>query len=442
MNPTTGGLDYNDPKKRQKDAAAELARQKVLSAYYSDAKKVDGKDGKKTNQTNDIDIDKLLTRRPQNKAYSNLGKIAQKMFDSPSRPATKVVSKTPTSYKSTPINGSMDFESSSLDGSVVDWRKYHSAWQLYYQKYYSDYYAKAANQYLEEERQKIPESKTPIITDQPVDPTDEEEKNIFITLREKIRSRAEKENKRTRRYGKFFPIIAGVVAVLLILFLQYNRMIFAPIMAYVSPGNTSDNGITEIDPTITKAVGPDNRLIIPKLNVDVPVHFGVSGNDTDAINAAMENGVTQFSIPGASALPGQIGNLVISGHSAGDIYSNNQYKFIFSGLERLSNGDLLYIDYNGTRYTYSVTKMETVEPTNVAALVYETTKPMLTLVTCTPLGTSRYRLLVSAEQISPTPSGATQQQEYVDDGTVNEESMPENEPTFFERIWNWLTGNN
>lgn len=45
----------------------------------------------------------------------------------------------------------------------------------------------------------------------------------------------------------------------------------------------------------------------------------------------MNQGVAQFSIPGANALPGQIGNLAISGHSAGDIYSSNPYKFIFSG---------------------------------------------------------------------------------------------------------------
>jgi sortase A len=140
-------------------------------------------------------------------------------------------------------------------------------------------------------------------------------------------------------------------------------------------------------------------------------------------------------------MPGEIGNLVITGHSAGDIYSNNQYKFIFSGLERLGAGDLVYIDYKGTRYTYSVTKKETVEPSDVAALVYETTKPMLTLITCTPLGTSRYRLLVTAEQVNPAPSGATQA-ETIDDGSTNTttESMPENEPTFFERIWRWLTG--
>ena len=93
------------------------------------------------------------------------------------------------------------------------------------------------------------------------------------------------------------------------------------------------------------------------------------------------------------------------------------------------------------RYTYQVTKKEVVEPSNVAALVVATDKPILTLVTCTPLGTSRYRLLVTAEQISPDWDGAEKSESLptVDENTS--EAMPSNEPSFFEGIWNFLTGN-
>ena len=234
-------------------------------------------------------------------------------------------------------------------------------------------------------------------------------------------------------------IAAGIAVVLLILFLQYNRLIFAPIMAYVSPGNTTDDGIEAVDPTVTSAPGPEPKLIIPKLNIDVPVHFGIS-NDTATVMDAMNNGVAQFSIPGANAMPGQIGNLVITGHSAGDIYSNNQYKFIFSGLERLQVGDTIYINYESKRYTYSVTKFETVEPSNVSALVYPTDKPMLTLITCTPLGTSRYRLLVTAEQVDPVPDASNIAEDQGDATASPDATMPSNTPSFFQGIWNWLTG--
>lgn len=136
------------------------------------------------------------------------------------------------------------------------------------------------------------------------------------------------------------------------------------------------------------------------------------------------------------------GNLAISGHSAGDIYSSNPYKFIFSGLERLEIGDLIYINYDSVRYTYQMTGSTVVEPTDVSALVYATDKPMLTLITCTPLGTSRYRLLISAEQISPAYSN-----ENIADPTTSTEpnpsndTMPANEPSFFENLWNSIFGN-
>ncbi|MBQ2637544.1 sortase, partial [Candidatus Saccharibacteria bacterium] len=194
--------------------------------------------------------------------------------------------------------------------------------------------------------------------------------------------------------------------------------------------------ITAVDPTVVATnVSSEPKLIIPKLNVEVPIAFGVS---LDGVMNAMNYGVVHYRINGASAYPGQIGNFVITGHSAGDIYSANPYKFIFSGLERLEDGDMIYVHYNSTRYSYKIVKKEVIEPTEVSKLIYETKKPMLTLITCTPLGTSRYRLLVTAEQVSPSYETAEVEEEVVE---TEGETLPENEETFFERVWGWLTGN-
>lgn len=354
--------------------------------------------------------------------------------------------------KDEPITRKIDSES---------WKKYHSAWQDYYQRYYSSYYSKAAQNYIAKERLKdarekaeeeeILQSLTKFSkkTDQKAgmslgtgtQPGEEENAaKIGDLLKRKIRKKATDGAKKTRRKRRYIPILAGVAVVLLVLFLQYNRLIFAPIMAYVSPGNAPASSIEAIDPTVTGTVSPEPRLIIPKLNVDVPINFGVP---LDGVMAAMNNGVAHYRIAGASAYPGEIGNFVITGHSAGDIYSSNQYKYIFSGLERLEDGDLIYVNYNSVRYTYRVVKKEIVDPSNVASLVVNTDKPLLTLVTCTPLGTSRNRLLVTAEQISPNYEG---NENNIDQGTmpttVDTDSMlPSNEPSFFEGIWNFLTGN-
>lgn len=316
---------------------------------------------------------------------------------SPAEPAPNYQATDQTSaLKDAPINQT----------AVADqWQQYHSAWQNYYQNYYSDYYAKAAQNYLATEKLKS----------------------------ERIASGSER---RERRLKQLTPVFIVAIIGLVLAFLQYNRLIFAPIMAYVAPDNGSvATSIEAVDPSITQTVSPEPRLIIPKLNIDVPVAFNIS---TSEVDNAMARGVAQFMIPGANALPGQVGNLVISGHSAGDVYSSNPYKFIFSGLERLEPGDIIYINFDSIRYTYQMAKSEVVEPSNVAALIYETDRPMLTLITCTPLGTSRYRLLVTAEQIAPAYEPLNPDEQPTTDTPPADLTMPANEPSFFESLWNGL----
>lgn len=376
MNSDTGGLNSD---KRQRQTAAEIARKKVISAYGAGSS--------------------FVSQNSQAQGESQ-------------------------TYKNSPV---------SVTNQEL--QKYHSAWQNYYQKYYSDYYAKAAKQYIATEKMKAERAKNDAHIDADQLAPEATDNNVITkTLRQTIQEKADGRFKLKKKHKILLPIFSGVFVVLFILFLQYNRLIFAPIMAYISPGNVSDEGIAAIDPTVNTTVSDTNKLIIPKLNIDVPVHFGIS-NDTHTINKAMEEGVAHFMVPGAAAFPGQVGNTVITGHSAGDIYSSNQYKFIFSGLERLVEGDLIYIDYNKVRYTYRMTGSKTVEPSDVDSLRYTGNKAILTLITCWPLGTSRYRLLIFAEQINPTvdtsADNPTSDQENVDSTT----EMPKNENTFFENLF-------
>lgn len=405
MDTSNGGLS---PSERH-ESAAEIARKKVLAVYSStlESLKQNQANGQSYSQTYNGN-EYIAPPAPTN--YGNDFEYAENDYEhvhnvhanqSSAYSGQNVTSSEPSALKDMPINQTNVNE---------EWKQYHSAWQNYYQNYYSEYYSKAAQNYIATEKLK----------------------------NERI---ATGKVQRKRRARKLFPLLIVALVMLGFLFLQYNRMIFAPLMAYVSPNvDNVATGIEAVNPTITQAVSPEPRLIIPKLNIDVPVAFGISTNE---VNEAMNHGVAQFMIPGANALPGQIGNLVISGHSAGDIYSSNPYKFIFSGLERLEVGDLIYVNYESVRYTYQMTKSEVVEPTDVAALIYNTNKPMLTLITCTPLGTSRYRLLITAEQISPSYDDA-ENSGNIDNGLAppsnTDASMPANEPSFFENIWNGIFG--
>lgn len=338
-----------------------------------------------------------------------------------------------------------------------DWRKYHSAWQDYYQKYYGEYYGKAAKEYVAKERLKYERDladrelkgdtiERKAITSAATKVQAEEEKeakNAVDEFKSKIQKKVSKRAKKMRKSRHFIPITIGLSVLVLGLLFQYNQVIIANAVAYMSPGGSEVNDITAIDPTVSASVHENPTLMIPKLNVEVPVVFGAK-NDVNSMSAAMSNGVAHFAVPGASAKPGEIGNFVVSGHSAGNIYQQSDYKFIFSGLTRMGGGDLIYMDYNSKRYTYRVTGTKTVDPSDVGALRSITTdnngKPMITLITCTPLGTSKYRLLVYGEQIHPSYEGAPATETPVEDIEESSGEMPKNDDSPLEQFWKWLTG--
>jgi len=305
-----------------------------------------------------------------------------------------------------------------VDPQTEKWREYHTAWQNYYQKYYEGYYLNSVKKIQEQ----YGSQKTKEI------PTKTEE---MFDLRQKLIGKVRNSASKVHKSRHFMPIIAGLVAVLLFLFLQYNQLIFANIAAYVSPGNIDPQNII-LDPSSEVTVSADPRLIIPKINVDVPVIYDIS-NDYDTQMEAMGRGVAQFAIPGANSHPGEIGNTVIAGHSSSDLFDSGKYKFIFAQLDKLEVGDIIYANYKSVRYAYTVTKKEVVKPTNVDVLIYSTKTPVLTLITCTPLGTAINRLLVTAEQISPDPSKSTATTTKTETNSTT--SIPGTTQTLFEKLF-------
>lgn len=310
-----------------------------------------------------------------------------------------------------------------------EWKKYHSAWQNYYQKYYEGYYAQQSGTPGAQNQGYFSSSPD---NDQPKPVAQEELTNdeALFELRQKLLGRVKQSAKKIRKSRHFVPILAAVMVVLVFVFLQYNRNIVGTVRAYVTPGNIDPQNIV-VDPSNDIAVSPDPRLIIPKINVDVPVLYDV-GNDHNSQMAAMEKGLAHFSIPGANSHPGEIGNTVIAGHSSNDVFDRGDYKFIFVQLDKLKVGDSIYANYEGKRYTYVVTKKEVVAPNRVDKLIYSTNKPVMTLITCTPLGTALNRLLVTAEQVSPDPAKAAPAPST---GSSEEAEMPGTTPTFLERIF-------
>lgn len=336
------------------------------------------------------------------------------------------------------------------------WKAYHTAWQDYYQKYYSAYYAHQQAQQAqaaEQQRAAAEASSSPAtqpapaasqgyFTHQPEPEetaheisTDVSKDEALFELRQKLLGKVRTQATKIRKSRHFVPIVAALAVVLIFAFLQYNRVLIATVNAYVSPGAINPQDIV-VDPTADTNVSSDPRLVIPKINVDVPALYDV-GSDYNSQMAAMQKGVAHFAIPGANSHPGEVGNTVLSGHSSNDLFDPGDYKFIFAQLDKLVPGDTIYANYNRKRYTYVVTKTNVVQPTDVSALIYPTNKPILTLITCTPLGTSLNRLLVTAEQVSPDPANANAapagsgQTSSGDSGTA----IPGSSPTLIERLF-------
>lgn len=310
------------------------------------------------------------------------------------------------------------------------WKHYHSAWQDYYQQYYERHYlgevyrmrqtleshaASASQASRQEDSKETPENDT-----------------AYRSLKADLLGNVRESAVNARSSKHFMPFVAAGLTMVLFLFLQYNRVLFANVEAYVSPGSIDPANII-VDPNINIPISQEPRLIIPKINVDVPVVYDTRPDQNSQLKA-MEGGVAWFGIPGANSRPGQVGNTVLSGHSSNDLFDPGDYKFIFARLEQLVEGDTFYVNYLGARYTYSITKKEVVRPTDVQKLVYDTNgKPVMTLITCVPLGTAQNRLLVTAEQISPDPIKAAAAP--IEDVAAEETAMPGNSPTLLSRLF-------
>lgn len=341
----------------------------------------------------------------------------------------------------------------ATDAQSDHWKQYHSAWQQYYQKYYEQYYTGHMHRILTEQRQQSSSTTTPTPAQAAPQPTrpvaasssakapedttkTASRQEALDQLRQKLKSNVKTSAKKVRKSRHFIPVMAAVCVVMVVAFLQYNSVLMATVQAYVSPGAIDPQNIV-VDPTGDTKVGPEPKLIIPKINVDVPVVYGIpytgnSATDNAAQMRGMEQGVIHFAMPGANSVPGQIGNTAISGHSSNDLFEAGDYKFVFAQLEKLEQGDTIYMNYEGTRYTYTVTRKEVVGPKDGNKLAYATDKPMLTLITCTPLGTSTNRLLVTAEQVSPDPAKAAPAP---DSAASSVDAMPGNSPTALQKLF-------
>jgi sortase A len=197
------------------------------------------------------------------------------------------------------------------------------------------------------------------------------------------------------------PPLMGVLMFLSVLGFLNGQWVSAQVQYYFMPLHTKSRGVV---PKLSLDPNSQPRLIIPSVGIDVPYVTDEPSFAEDKVQLALRKGVVHF---GTTALPGQIGNMVVIGHSSEALWSPGKYKYAFTLLDKVPEKALVYIDYKGARYIYRVTSRDVVEPEDVTVLDQATNTPDLTLITCTPVGVSSHRLVLHAIQISPKPSEAT-----------------------------------
>lgn len=101
-----------------------------------------------------------------------------------------------------------------------------------------------------------------------------------------------------------------------------------------------------------------------------------------------------------TALPGQLGNTVIFGHSVlPQFFNPKSYLTIFSTLYQLRQGDEVFLDFDGVKYRYLVENLFEVSPGDLSVLEQRYDGRFLTLITCSPPGTYLRRLIVKARLV-------------------------------------------
>ena len=87
---------------------------------------------------------------------------------------------------------------------------------------------------------------------------------------------------------------------------------------------------------------------------------------------------------------------MIYGHSSGYPWDLSQFTKIFRQINKLQQGDRVYVTYAGTIYTYEVTYHETVDAGDTAPFNDNGSGEELILYTCWPPDSISQRYLVHA----------------------------------------------
>ncbi len=136
-------------------------------------------------------------------------------------------------------------------------------------------------------------------------------------------------------------------------------------------------------------------ISIPAIGATAKVVSGVNPYDETVYTEALKKGIAHAA---GTALPGEGGRVYLFAHSTNSPVNFSEYNAIFYQLRLLSQGDRIFVNFDGVAHLYRVTEKIVVDANDTHWLTGKSVGEELVLQTCDPPGTTLRRLLIIARR--------------------------------------------
>ncbi len=194
---------------------------------------------------------------------------------------------------------------------------------------------------------------------------------------------------------------------------------------YVGSNGSSNSPVTYPNSSNSGGNGGNGSSVVTYPNSQVPSSGGSSGSrpqyasqkyfaitmptlgitdltithPQDALTEAGIMAPLQAGVGHLYSYPGGNGKIMIYGHSSGYPWDLSEYTKIFRQINKLNEGDLLYVTYNGKLFTYEVTYEETIQASDTSDFDDHGDGEELILYTCWPPDSITQRYLIHASLV-------------------------------------------
>ncbi len=186
----------------------------------------------------------------------------------------------------------------------------------------------------------------------------------------------------TKRLLKAF----AVIFLLNLLIFNWSKISWIFSYHYISAAFSEEQ--TEIVPTAD--LQRENSIEIPAIGISAPII--TSDNLSPDYEEELKNGVVHYL---DSALPGEKGQTILLGHSAPLNWPKIRYDWVFSDLNKLKEGDSIFVYFDGKKYDYMVEEISIIEKSGKISDSFDNGSSLV-LMSCWPPGKDSKRIIVKS----------------------------------------------